>query len=69
MRLDTKLLKITRCGNPLRHELEGAAAITTPETKILELIRLCDNDKLPADANREAVREVAKRHGIKASTH
>jgi hypothetical protein len=65
MQLDSKLLKITRCSDPLRHELDGANAITTPEAKILELIRLCDNDGLDDDANRDAVREVAKRHGMK----
>jgi hypothetical protein len=65
MELDTKLLKITRCSEPLRHELEGAAGITTSEAKVLQLIWLCDNDNLPADANREDVREVAKRHGMK----
>jgi hypothetical protein len=67
MQLDTKHLKITRHINPLRHELEGAAAITTPEARTLELIRLCDNDDLPADANRDVVREVAKRHGMKVA--
>jgi hypothetical protein len=65
MELDTKLLKITRCSEPLRHQLEGAAAITTPEARVSQLIMLCDNDNLPADANRDAVREVAKRHGMK----
>jgi hypothetical protein len=65
MELDTKLLKITICSEPLRHELEGADAITTPEAKVLQLIWHCDNDNLPADANREDVREVAKRHGMK----
>jgi hypothetical protein len=45
--LDTKLLKITRNSEPLRHELEDADAITTPEAKIRQLIWLCDNDNLP----------------------
>jgi hypothetical protein len=67
MELDTKLLKITRCSEPLRHELEGAAAITTPEARIRQLTMLCDNDDLPADANRDAVRDVAKRHGMKVA--
>ena len=68
MRLDTKLLKIARCSEPLRHELEGADALTTYEAKILELVRLCDNDDLPAEANRDGVRDVAKRHGMKVAT-
>lgn len=68
MQLTTKLLKITRHTSPLRHGLAGAAAITTSEAKILELIRLCNNDNLPADANRVAVREVAKRQGTKVAT-
>jgi hypothetical protein len=69
MELDTKLLKITRHTDPrLRHELEGADAITAFEAKILELIKLCDNDGLPAEANRDAVRDVAKQHGMKVGT-
>ena len=68
MRLDTKLLKIARCSEPLRHELEGADALTTYKAKILELVRLCDNDDLPAEANRDGVRDVAKRHGMKVAT-
>ena len=68
MQLDSKLLKITRRSGPLRHELEGADAITTHEAKILELIRHCDNDNLPADANREAIRDAAKRHGMRVAT-
>jgi hypothetical protein len=67
MQLDTKLLKISRCSEPLRHELEGVAAITTPEARVRQLTMLCDNDNLPADANREAVRDVAKRHGMKVA--
>ena len=69
MRLDTKLLKITRCSEPLRHELEGAEAVTTVEAKILELIKVCDNDDLADDANRDGVRAVAKQHGMKVATH
>ena len=69
MQLDTKQLKITRHTEPrLRHELEGADAITAFEAKILELIKRCDNDGLPADANRDAVRETAKQHGLKVGT-
>jgi AAA domain len=66
--LDTKLLKVTRHSEPLRHELEDAGAITTPEAKIQQLIMLCDNDNLPPDANRDDVRTVAKRHGMKIAT-
>jgi len=64
MQLDTKLLRITRCSEPLRHELDGAESVTTTEAKTLELMRLCDADDLPPDANREAVRAVAKRHSM-----
>ena len=56
-------------GTPARYATDSRrAAITTSEAKILELIRLCNNDNLPADANRVAVREVAKRQGTKVAT-
>jgi hypothetical protein len=69
MQLDTKQLKIIRHTDPkLRHELEGADAITAAEAKILELIRVCDGDGLPADANRDTVRDIAKQRGMKVGT-
>src|SRR5215207_11174840 len=52
------------CSEPLRHDLDGAESVTTTEAKTLELMRLCDADDLPPDANREAVRAVAKRHSM-----
>jgi hypothetical protein len=68
MQLDTQLLRITRNSNPLHHELTESLGITRAEAVVQKLIDLAHSEGLPQGANRETIRELAGRHGIKIST-
>ncbi len=65
MQIDAKSLSLTRRRLPrLHHSLDASSATTGREAKIAQLVNLADANGLPADASREAIRDLAKRFGI-----
>jgi hypothetical protein len=51
----------------LWHRVDSRGKAGAFDAKVTELIRLCDEAKLPNDANRESVKETAVENGLKAS--
>lgn len=67
LHIATKSLHLIRQQTPrLRHTVESLGSSTSREQKVAHLIALADDNGLPADASREAIREFAKERGITA---
>ncbi len=65
MQLDTKSLQLTRHRLPrLHHTVDVLSGVTDREAKVLHLLDLAGANGLAVDANREAIRELAKTRGI-----
>ena len=68
MQLNTKSLQLTRRRLPrLHHTVDVLSGVTDHEAKVLHLLDLADANGLAADANREAIRDLAKSRGIGAA--
>jgi hypothetical protein len=69
MPVETKSLQLTRHRLPrLHHTVVGFLGVTDHEAKVTHLVALCDSNGLPADANRDTVRALAKARGMGAGT-
>ncbi len=65
MQIDTKSLQLTRRRLPrLHHSVDVLSGVSDREAKVLHLLDLANANGLAADANREAIRELAKIRGI-----
>jgi len=66
--MTTKSLLITRHTVPrLHHSVNAISAVTDFQAKVNALIALLDANEIPADANRDTVRDFASTRGTKAS--
>jgi hypothetical protein len=69
MQMSTKSLQLTRHRIPrLHHTVDTFSAETDLEARIIHLVKLADSNGLPADANRDAIRDLAKSRGMAART-
>src|SRR5674476_1009499 len=58
MALNTKSLLLTRRTLPrLHHSVNAISAVTDRQAKVAELVGLCDSNGIPADVNRDTVRD------------